>query len=87
MPGQPHVGVRHDHTLKFGVVEITTVSPFDKCVVVAPIPIDGKNEPPLCVGRCRIRPNRRERFGRQCRARDHRTGGLDEFASVHEAPF
>ncbi len=45
MPGQPNIRVWNNDAFKRGVVELPRVRSFDECMVVAPIPVDGKNQP------------------------------------------
>jgi hypothetical protein len=42
--------VRNSDALKRGVVKLPRVRSFDKCMVLTPIPADGKNLPALGTG-------------------------------------
>src|SRR5580704_1310671 len=52
MPRQSNIRVRNSDSVKCRVIELPCVSAFDKCMVVAPIPVDGKKQPPTSIGSC-----------------------------------
>src|SRR5580704_10422390 len=86
MPWQPNIRVRNNDALKCGVIELPSMRAFDKRMVVAPIPVDGKNQPAISV-RSRGRGIAGKQSWRKCGARNDRARGFQKASSVHVLPL
>ena len=78
VPGQLDVGVRDDHLLESGVVEVFAVRGFGLRRAIAPVAVDGQNDAATLLGGTVLA----ECFGyeRACR---RSASGLEKIATIH----